>query len=63
MSSSEVRPHPVGQSPVPILTFLMLPRTELNLDYIMDSPWLIAPVSALHRIGIEDVLTWLTKQT
>ncbi|KAG5189117.1 ARL8, ARF-like ras superfamily GTPase [Tribonema minus] len=36
---------------------------ELNMDYIMDSPWLIIPISALRRVNIDQVLNWLTKQS
>lgn len=35
---------------------------ELNLDYIVDNPWLVIPVSALRQINIDQVLQWLTDQ-
>lgn len=31
----------------------------LNLDYIVDNPWLVIPCSALRSINIERVLEWL----
>lgn len=35
---------------------------ELNLDYIVDSPWLVIPISALRAVNIDQVLSWLLKQ-
>lgn len=35
---------------------------ELNLDYIVDNPWLVIPISALRQTNIEQVLAWLVKQ-
>eukprot|EP01138_Halocafeteria_seosinensis_P013089 gb/GECG01013367.1/.p1 GENE.gb/GECG01013367.1/~~gb/GECG01013367.1/.p1 ORF type:complete len:179 (+),score=14.72 gb/GECG01013367.1/:1-537(+) len=35
---------------------------ELNLDYILDNPWIVVPVSAsLHR-NVETVIQWLINQ-
>ena len=36
---------------------------ELNLDYIVDNPWLVIPISALRVTNIDQVITWLTKQS
>lgn len=36
---------------------------ELNLDYIVDSPWVVIPISALKSVNIDQVLGWLTKQS
>ena len=36
---------------------------ELNLDYVVDNPWLVIPVSALHVINIDQVINWLIKQS
>lgn len=35
---------------------------ELNLDYIMDNPWVVVPISAKLRTNIETVLQWLVQQ-
>nr|QXF29027.1 Arl18 [Vischeria sp. CAUP Q 202] len=35
---------------------------EMNLDYIVDNPWIVIPMSALHTTNIDQVLTWLVKQ-
>mmetsp|Transcript_19843 Transcript_19843/g.70204 ORF Transcript_19843/g.70204 Transcript_19843/m.70204 type:complete len:178 (-) Transcript_19843:36-569(-) len=35
---------------------------ELNLDYLMDNPWLVIPCSALRQINVNAVLEWLIKQ-
>mmetsp|Transcript_17438 Transcript_17438/g.25455 ORF Transcript_17438/g.25455 Transcript_17438/m.25455 type:complete len:178 (-) Transcript_17438:62-595(-) len=35
---------------------------ELNLDYIVDNPWIVIPISALKVINIDQVISWLTKQ-
>ena len=34
---------------------------ELNLDYIVDNPWLVIPISALQQTNIEQVLSWLVQ--
>mmetsp|Transcript_47897 Transcript_47897/g.70884 ORF Transcript_47897/g.70884 Transcript_47897/m.70884 type:complete len:178 (-) Transcript_47897:15-548(-) len=36
---------------------------ELNLDYIVDNPWLVVPCSALRVINIDQVLDWLIAQS
>ena len=35
---------------------------ELNLDYIIDNPWIIIPCSALKTINIGEIVQWLIKQ-
>ncbi len=35
---------------------------ELNLDYIIDNPWVVIPCSALKSVNIEKILDWLIKQ-
>jgi Arf/Sar family protein len=35
---------------------------ELNLDYIMDNPWVVVPVSARLQSNIAAVLQWLVDQ-
>mmetsp|Transcript_1252 Transcript_1252/g.3350 ORF Transcript_1252/g.3350 Transcript_1252/m.3350 type:complete len:181 (-) Transcript_1252:204-746(-) len=36
---------------------------ELNLDYIVENPWVVMSISALKGIAIEQVLEWLIKQS
>jgi len=36
---------------------------ELNLDYIVDNPWLVIPISALRVLNIDQVIQWLMKQS
>jgi ADP-ribosylation factor-like protein 8 len=36
---------------------------ELNLDYIVDNPWLVIPISALRLVNIDQVIQWLMKQS
>ena len=31
----------------------------MNLDYIVDNPWSIIPISAKHGTNMEQVVTWL----
>ena len=38
------------------------PLPELNLDYIMDNPWIVVPISALRQTNIDRVLEWLIRQ-
>ncbi|RYH12555.1 GTP-binding protein [archaeon] len=38
-----------------------LPITELNLDYIVDNPWMIIPCSALKTINVNEIIQWLIK--
>lgn len=35
---------------------------ELNLDYIVDNPWLVVPCSALKTINVDEIVQWLIKQ-
>jgi ADP-ribosylation factor-like protein 8 len=35
---------------------------ELNLDYIVDNPWIIIPCSALRNTNINEVIQWLIRQ-
>mmetsp|Transcript_12391 Transcript_12391/g.11225 ORF Transcript_12391/g.11225 Transcript_12391/m.11225 type:complete len:183 (+) Transcript_12391:59-607(+) len=35
---------------------------ELNLDYIIDNPWVVIPCSALKTINIDEIIQWLIKQ-
>lgn len=34
-------------------------KTELNLDYITENPWVVIPCSALKNINIDKVVDWL----
>ena len=36
--------------------------TELNLDYIMDNPWVVVPISALRETNVNSVVEWLIRQ-
>lgn len=50
---------------IPSLThfsFSSLTSTELNLDYIVDNPWMIIPCSALKTINVEEIIQWLIKE-
>ena len=35
---------------------------ELNLDYIMENPWVVIPISALKSTNIDHVVQWLMRQ-
>jgi len=35
---------------------------ELNLDYVVDNPWIVIPCSALKTININEIVQWLIKQ-
>lgn len=35
----------------------------LNLDYVMDNPWVVIQVSALYGTNFEQVIQWLLKQS
>ena len=35
---------------------------ELNLDYIVDNPWMIIPCSALKTINVDEVIQWLVNE-
>lgn len=34
----------------------------LNLDYVIDQPWIVVPVSARYSTNLEAILDWLLKQ-
>ena len=34
----------------------------LNLDYIMENPWVVLNISALYGTNFEQVVQWLLKQ-
>lgn len=36
---------------------------ELNLDYIVDNPWMIIPCSALRTTNIDAIVKWLVAQS
>ena len=31
----------------------------LNLDYVIDNPWVVVPISALYGINFTQVIEWL----
>ena len=31
----------------------------LNLDYVVDNPWIVIPISALHGTNFVQVIEWL----
>ena len=35
---------------------------ELNLDYIIDNPWMVIPCSALKTVNVHEIVQWLIKQ-
>lgn len=35
---------------------------ELNLDYIVDNPWMVIPCSALKTVNVHEIVQWLIKQ-
>ena len=35
---------------------------ELNLDYIVDNPWMIIPCSALKSINVDEIIQWLIRE-
>ena len=35
---------------------------RLQLKYVMDTPWMVLPISALHCTNIDQVIEWLTSQ-
>lgn len=35
---------------------------KLALNYVMDTPWMVLPISALHVTNIDQVVEWLTAQ-
>lgn len=36
--------------------------TALNLDYIMDNPWIVIPTSALRQMNVDQIIQWLVKE-
>ena len=34
----------------------------LNLDYIVDNPWIIIPCSALRNTNVDEIIQWLIRQ-
>lgn len=34
----------------------------LNLDYIIDNPWIIIPCSALRNTNVDEIIQWLIRQ-
>jgi ADP-ribosylation factor-like protein 8 len=45
---------------LPFLRFWFI--VELNLDYIVDNPWMIIPCSALKTTNVDEIVQWLIKQ-
>ena len=35
---------------------------KLQLNYVMDTPWMVLPISALHVTNMDQVVEWLTAQ-
>ena len=35
---------------------------KLQLNYVMETPWMVLPISALHCTNIDQVVEWLTAQ-
>eukprot|EP00830_Metopus_es_P002193 TRINITY_DN1195_c0_g1_i1.p1 TRINITY_DN1195_c0_g1~~TRINITY_DN1195_c0_g1_i1.p1 ORF type:complete len:182 (+),score=22.76 TRINITY_DN1195_c0_g1_i1:47-592(+) len=35
----------------------------LNLDYVMENPWVVIPVSSLYGTNFDQVIQWLLKQS
>lgn len=35
---------------------------KLQLNYVMETPWIVLPISALHCTNIDQVIEWLTSQ-
>ena len=36
---------------------------SLNLDYIVDNPWVVISISALKTINVDKVISWLIKHS
>ena len=34
----------------------------LNLDYVIDNPWIVFSISALYGTNFEQIVTWLLKK-
>lgn len=45
-----------------ILSIFIIFLLELNLDYIVDNPWMIIPCSALKTVNIDAIIQWLIKE-
>jgi len=48
----DIEPH-VGESE-------LIERLQLN--YVMETPWMVLPISALHLTNLDQVVEWLTAQ-
>lgn len=48
----DIHPH-VGESE-------LIERLQLN--YVMETPWMVLPISALHVTNIDQVMEWLISQ-
>jgi len=35
---------------------------KLQLNYVLETPWMVLPISALHVTNIDQVVEWLTSQ-
>ena len=35
---------------------------KLQLNYVLETPWMVLPISALHTTNIDQVVEWLTSQ-
>ena len=35
---------------------------KLQLNYVIETPWMVLPISALHTTNIDQVVEWLTSQ-
>ena len=35
----------------------------LNLDYLVDNPWIVIPISALHGTNFVQVIEWLLNRS
>ena len=48
----DIQPH-VGESEL---------IEKLQLNYVMETPWMVLPISALHLTNLDQVVEWLTAQ-
>jgi ADP-ribosylation factor-like protein 8 len=46
-------PHHIGESEL---------IEQMQLNYVMDTPWMVLPISALQCTNIDQVIEWLTAQ-
>jgi hypothetical protein len=51
-----------GEITVANVLFPFFWTVELNLDYVVDNPWIVIPCSALKTININEIVQWLIKQ-